>query len=141
MQNAYIWLIVAIGLGIAEMLTGTFFLLVLAIAGLAGAAVAWAGFGFWLQAGVAALIAVIGVQLVRARRRTESAPMPSLDVGQPVNFETWVNREHGMARVNYRGASWEARLSPDLDPAPGAVLYIEASEGNVFRLVADKPTL
>lgn len=139
MQAHHIWLIAGIVLCTTEMLTGTFFMLVIGLAAFAGAAVAWSGQEFWLQALVAAIVGVAGVIWVQShRRRSTSAPMPSFDVGQPVSFERWVSQPNGMGRVNYRGSTWEARLSPGLDPAPGTVLYIRTFANNILE-VSDQP--
>lgn len=140
MQDHHFWLIAALALGIAEMLSGTFFLLVLAIAALAGAATAWFGGSFWLQTCIASILAVIGVFLVQHyRHRAPSRSLPSFDLGQPVGFEQWVSQAEGMARVNYRGTTWEARVTSGQDPAPGTILYIQAVEGNRLLVSDLKP--
>ena len=58
------WIITAIALVIVELISGTFYLLVLGVAAGGAAALAWFGMPFWVQAGVATLIAVLGVLLV-----------------------------------------------------------------------------
>jgi membrane protein implicated in regulation of membrane protease activity len=65
--------------------------------------------------------------------------MRSIDAGQPANFESWVDQAAGLARVRYRGASWEARLEGGDAPQPGAVLYVLAAEGNMLRVSARRP--
>lgn len=141
MQNYHYWLIAGLALCIIEMLSGTFFLLVLGIAALAGGVTGWLGGGFWLQACVASLLAVIGVILVHNyRRRSAHIPaMPSFDLGQPVTFEQWVSQNDGMARVNYRGTTWDARVSAGQPPAPGAILYIQSVEGNILIISDVRP--
>jgi membrane protein implicated in regulation of membrane protease activity len=45
----------------------------------------------------------------------------------------WANETSRIARVKYRGASWDARLArPDERPLPGTTLYIEGQEGNTL---------
>ena len=61
MEHHLVWLIVAFGLVIVELLTGTFCLLVLGLAGFAGAAVAGVGLDFAWQALTAAIVAAAGV--------------------------------------------------------------------------------
>ena len=140
MQAARLWLIAGIILCIAEMLTGTFFLLVIGVAALAGAAVAWFGADMWLQVCAASAIAVIGVGWVQVHRRhSPGKSMPALDLGQPVSFEKWISQSDGMARINYRGSTWDARLPNGLDPAPGTILFIQAVEGSVFQVSDNKP--
>jgi membrane protein implicated in regulation of membrane protease activity len=135
MQTHFLWLIVGIVLIIAELLTGTFYLLFLGMAALVGAAVAFLGGPLWLQAIVAAACAAAGVVWVQRHRRfVEQKPMPSLDVGQPVSFETWVSQSDGLARVKYRDADWEARVSGECAGQPGELLYITGVDGNTLHV-------
>ena len=60
--------------------------------------------------------------------------MPSLESGQPVSFESWVNQSGGMARVKYRGAHWDATLPEGESPTVGDIYYISAVEGSSLRL-------
>ena len=70
MANDLLWAGIGLALIIAELVTGTFYLLVLGIAALAGAPSAFVGLGFAIQASVAAAIAVAGVVWIRQRRRS-----------------------------------------------------------------------
>lgn len=70
METYLIWLVAGFVLVIAELVTGTFFLLVLGIAAFAGSAMAWFGLGFWLEALCAATVAVAGVFWVRQDRKS-----------------------------------------------------------------------
>jgi len=139
MQDHHLWIIAAALLGIAEMLTGTFFLLVLAAGAIAGALAAWLGQGFWLQSGAAALVAIGGVILVQSRRRKLAPEQAALDVGQTVIFEQWISQADGMARVRYRGTSWEARLAAGSQPDDGEIFFIEAVDNGVLRISTPKP--
>jgi len=65
--------------------------------------------------------------------------MRPVDAGQPANFEGWVDQAAGLARVRYRGASWEARLEAGAAPQPGALLYVLGTEGNTLRVSARRP--
>ena len=76
MSDYWWWAIGGIALIIAELITGTFYLLVLGIAALAGAAVAYAPYSFWTQAVVAAAIAIAGVVWVTPFARPRS-PRPA----------------------------------------------------------------
>ena len=64
MDTYLLWAIAGIVLIIVEMLTGTFYLLVLGIAALAAAGAAWLGQSFWVQAVVTAAVTIAGVILV-----------------------------------------------------------------------------
>lgn len=134
MQNHHIWLIAGIVLCTLEMLTGTFFMLVLGVAALVGALIAWGGYAFWLQAIATSAVGVIGVGWVQLRRnKAPIKPVLSLDVGQPVTFERWISQPEGMGRVYYRGSTWDAHIAP-CDAVPGAILYIQAVNNNVLEV-------
>jgi membrane protein implicated in regulation of membrane protease activity len=138
-DNHLVWLVAGFILVIAELLTGTFYLLVLGIAAFAGAATAWAGGTFGLQAVTAAAVAFAGVAWVhRWRGRTVRERMPSIDAGRPAVFETWTDRAAGLARVRYRDSTWDAVISEPVEGAPGQVLYIVSVHGNTLKL-ATKP--
>ncbi len=135
MQNHHIWLIAGIVLCTVEMLTGTFFMLVLGVAAFAGALVGWSGLDFWLQVAAASAVGVIGVGWVQGHRKKAPARPPlSLDIGQPVTFERWVSQPEGMGRVYYRGSTWDARIATACDAVPGAILYIQAIDNNVLEV-------
>ncbi|HTS53454.1 MAG TPA: NfeD family protein [Burkholderiales bacterium] len=140
MADYILWAAAGLILVIAELVTGTFYLLVLGIAALAGAVVAFFGLGFWGQAVVSAVIAVVGVIWIHQRRKAmEPTAMPSPDVGQPVTWESWLNEPDRLARVRYRGASWEARVVGECTAQPGEMLYISAVNGNTLEVAKIRP--
>ena len=135
MDYHFWWLVAGFILVIAELLTGTFYLLVLGIAAFAGAATAWTGGTFGLQAAATAAVAFAGVAWVhRWRARTVHERMPHIDVGQPAVFESWIDRAAGLARVRYRDSTWDAVIEEPVEGEPGQVLYIVAVQGNTLRL-------
>lgn len=140
MDNDLMWLIAGFVLVIAELVTGTFYLLVLGIGGFAGALVAWLKLGFWLQAVAAALVAIAGVMWVRTRPRTgRDVPMASLDVGQVASFESWLNQAAGRARVRYRDTQWDAQIEGDAGaPVHGDPFYIVSVDGSTLRVNRNK---
>lgn len=140
-MDAYlVWLLVGLALVIVELLTGTFYLLVLGVAAFGAGAVAWSGGAFAVQAIAAAVVAMLGAYLVHAyRARNAAQQMVSIDAGQPANFEKWVDQPAGLARVRYRGASWDARFEAGEAPQPGALVYVLASEGNTLRVTSRRP--
>ncbi len=141
-MDAYLlWALAGIALIIVEMLTGTFYLLVLGVAALAAAGAAWFGQSFWVQAVVTAAVAVAGVLLInRFRGKSLPASQQALDVGQSVTLESWISEADGLARVNYRNAQWEAQVVGER-VAGGTVFYIQAVEGNTLSVSATKPRL
>jgi membrane protein implicated in regulation of membrane protease activity len=131
-----IWIVLGFILIIAELLTGSFFLLVMGIGAFAGAAIAWGGGSFFLQAFGACAVALLGTGIVLylQPKRVATASDNLLDRGQPVELESWVDPASGLARVKHRGASWEARVLSDTRPSPGAMLYITGTEGQTLQV-------
>ena len=143
MELWLLWIVAGFVLVIAELVTGTFYLLVIAIGTFAAALVAWLGGGVLPQAFVGSAVAIGGGALVHhwhaSQKRADGADSNFLDRGQPVVLEAWANESAGLARVKYRGTSWEARVAHAAHrPTPGATLYIEAQEGNTL-VVAEAP--
>lgn len=138
MTNPHVyWIVAAIVLVIVELLTGTFYLLVLGVAAAGGAALAYFGFSFPMQAGVATAIAVIGVIVVsRYRANLKDAPgaANAIDVGQRVTLDSWVNEAEGLARVRYRGALWDAKVIGVR--RDGTSFYIRGTDGSTLTIEA-----
>ena len=115
MDAYWIWWIIAGALVVAELLTGTFFLLALGVAFAIGGVAALLGAAFEIQLVVAGLVAVAGVFLAHRWRRTRApaAQDPPFDIGQTVRVQAW--NPDGTARVAYRGTLWQAeRAGPDV---------------------------
>jgi membrane protein implicated in regulation of membrane protease activity len=132
---------VAFALVIVELVTGTFYLLVLGIAGFAGAAVAWSGLVFHWQALVAAIVAIAGMAYVH-HWRLSSKRIPStfsVDAGHPASFDSWINRDTGQARVKYRDALWDAHIEGDAQLKHGDSLYVVAANGNTLKVSKTRP--
>jgi membrane protein implicated in regulation of membrane protease activity len=144
MDEDFLWAILGLTLVIVELVSGTFYLLVLGIAAFGAALAAWLGQGFPVQAIVAAAIAAsgcYGVHLYRAKNATRQ--MAPVDAGQPASFENWVDQGARLARVRYRGASWDALVDGDgqenAAPAPGSMLYVTATSGNTLKVTTRRP--
>ena len=113
----YLWWIAAAILVGVEMMTGTFYLLIVAFACVAGGLVAYTGFDASWQWGVAAVIEVIGtaaVVLWKKKYATQPRLSNNLDVGQQVSVLEW--RDNDTARVSYRGTQWDAVLDSPATP-------------------------
>ena len=135
MDTYLIWLVAGFLLVIVELVSGTFYLVVLGVAALAGGAVAYAGLPFSVQAVVAAALAVGGVFWVnRVRRRSTGVKMRSLDIGQPARFDRWVDRAAGQARVKHRDALWDATVVGEISGEPGEVLTVISIDGNTLKV-------
>jgi membrane protein implicated in regulation of membrane protease activity len=136
MTTYWIWWIAAAALVAAELLTGTFYLLVVGIAVACGGVVAWLGGSAEYQWLIASVLGVAGVVALERwkRGRGRSPDQPSLDVGQMVRVESWGPAR--TARVSYRGTTWDAELaSPETPQAE--TMYITAMRGSTL-IVSDR---
>ena len=140
MDISLAWLIAGIALIVTELVTGTFYLLVLGIAALVGAGVGYAGGAFVWQALGASVVAVAGLVWAHRYRQTITPKrMQGLDFGQPAFFDSWVNRDTGQARVKYRDALWDAQVGGDASGEPGEILYITSVDGNTLKVSKTRP--
>ena len=126
---------VAAGIAVAaELATGTFYLLMIALGLAAGAVAAHLGFASSAQVVVAALIGGGATAFWHWRRyhQPQSAPARenrdvNLDIGERVNVAGWAADR--TTRVQYRGSAWTARLAPGAAAVAGEHL-VSAVEGN-----------
>jgi len=135
MTTYLLWAVIGFVLIIAELVTGTLYLLVIGVAALFGALVAYLGGPFWLQALTTGAATLIGIYLVHRwfkKNPTKSNAENSLEIGQTVVFEHWVDETSGSARVKYRGASWDAKVTGS--STPGATLTIRALQQGVLQV-------
>lgn len=141
MSESTIWWLLAGAAVAAELVTGTFYLLMLAVGLAVGAIAAYLGFSSVAQLLLAAAIgggAVFGWYFYRSK---SPAPLPAnanrdvnLDIGEPVHVEYW--NADGTATVKFRGANWTAVSS---DPSASGLtgsFRIREMLGN--RLVIEK---
>ncbi len=129
---AYWFLLALVLLGL-EMVTGTFYLLVLSIAMAVGGLAALLGAGLVVQLVLGAIAGIVGTVILRRWKSTHTieASSASLDIGQPVKVLKW--NDDGTARVFYRGAEWDAELESAAMQREGA-LYIAAVRGSMLVL-------
>ena len=144
MDEDYLWAILGLGLVIVELLTGTFYLLMLAIAAFGAALAAWLGQPISVQAIVAAVISGFGCYGVHVyRAKSAKQQMAPVDAGQPARFENWVDQGAGRARVRYRGAAWDALVEMNPEKAAaveeGALLYVISANGNTLKVTDRRP--
>lgn len=121
--STFWWLLAGLAV-LAELLTGTFYLLMLAIGLAAGAVAAHAGLGAAAQTLLSAVVGVatvLAAYFVRRRRPGDLSARAdrsvNLDVGETVHVEAW--QADGTAIVKYRGASWTAIHRPGVVPVTG----------------------
>ena len=142
MEADLLWAILGLTLVIVELLSGTFYLLMLGIAAFGAALAAWLGQPFGVQAVVAVVISAAGWYGVHVyRAKNISAQMAPIDAGQPASFESWLDQGARMARVRYRGASWDAMVEGDgaEGAAPGSTLYVIRTDGNTLKVTVRRP--
>lgn len=131
------WFLLALVLLGLEMVTGTFYMLVVAIAMVVGGLAALLGLSMAWQLLLCAAAVVAGTIMLRRWKNTQSveAPNASLDIGQPVRVIKW--HDNGSARVFYRGAEWDAE--PESADIPhNETLYITAVRGSALVLTHRK---
>jgi membrane protein implicated in regulation of membrane protease activity len=135
MSLPVLWWIAAGVLVAAELATGTFYLLMLALGAAAAALAAHAGAGFNAQLLVAALVgggAVVAWHLYK-RRLQPVIPLVAanrdvnIDIGEEIDVAEWSADGNGSAL--YRGARWHVRHEGASAPLPGRHV-IRRVEGN-----------
>ncbi len=137
------WWLIAGALVAAELATGTFYLLMLALGAAGGAVAAHLGLSSNLQIATAAVLGGGAVVAWHLRRTASPPSLPAsanpdvnLDIGGTVRVTHW--QADGSARVHYRGTEWDARhVGPGL--AAAGEHTIRAIEGS--RLLLDRNTL
>jgi len=132
------WFLLALILVGMEMATGTFYLLMLAIAMAVGGLAALFYVNLPLQFALSALAVVAGTILLRRWKggRGSSAADTNLDAGQQVKVLSW--GDGGKARVFYRGAEWDAEPENATTPHD-TTLYIKAMRGSTIIISEHKP--
>ena len=113
METYWIWWLAAVVLVIAEMNSGTFYLIAVAL-GLATAGLAaYLGIAWIGQAAIAALLCTVSVGSIYFWRKKQPQQQDqsnlAYDIGQDVHVTQWLDERH--ARVVYRGAEWDAELA------------------------------
>ena len=132
------WWLAAGALVAAELVTGTFYLLMLALRAAPGALAAHLGSAATTQVLAAAMVGGVttfGGHLKRSRQ-PKAAPAESnhdvnLDIGQTLHVAAW--NPDGSARASYRGAAWSVRYAGSGTPAPGEHVIV-AVHGNELRV-------
>lgn len=124
MEESTIWWLLAGGLVVAELLTGTFYLLMLAVGVGAAGIAAHLGASTTAQILTAALVgggSVVGWHALRRKRPGDPSARAdrsvNLDVGETVQVDGW--NADGTAQIRYRGTQWTVLARPGTEPRPG----------------------
>ena len=128
------WWLAAGVVVVAELATGTFYLLMIALGLVAAALAAHLGLGLSAQLAAAAVIGGGATVLWHWRRLRGPRAGPisedrnvNLDIGERVKVDAWAH-DH-TTQVRYRGSSWAARLTPGARAHAGEHV-VAAVEGN-----------
>ncbi len=139
MNESTVWWLLTGVLVALELMTSTFYLLMLAIGAAAAALAAQAGFTVTSQVVAAAVVGGLAVILWRSYRQQQKTKTASndqdvhLDIGETVQVQAW--DAEGNTQVKHRGALWGAVVAEGQHPEPG-LHRIEALVGS--RLVLKK---
>lgn len=130
MESSTLWWIAAGVLVAAELASGTFYLLMLALGMVGGAIAAHLGMETNAQMAAAAVLGGGAVAIWYFIRRRQPADGPAsanrdinLDIGSMIHVETW-NADR-TASVTYRGAQWTAELAAQAPAAAGGHRIVE----------------
>ncbi|WJF89196.1 NfeD family protein [Paraburkholderia bonniea] len=135
------WWIGAGMLIVLELLSGTLYLLMIALGFIAAAFAQWAGVSTAWQFALAGLFTLVAVPLLRyskygrkSAREAGGNPDLNLDIGQILSIPEWHGRR---ARANYRGAAWDVELAAG-EPEDAHLYAIAALRGSCLIVVAHR---
>ena len=130
MAESTIWWVLAGAVIAVELLTGTFYLLMLSTGLVAAAIAAHLGASTTMQLVAAAVVGGGCVIAWRSYKQDSRSALPAsanrnvnLDVGETVHVEAW--GLDGTSSVKYRGAKWSVSLVADAIPSPGNYCIVE----------------
>lgn len=130
MADSTMWWLLAGALVALELLSGTFYLLMLALGATVAAIAAHLGLPLVTQIIVASMGGLVSVALWHQfKKRRPGDPSAraqrsvNLDVGEIVHVDTWL--PDGSAQVKYRGALWRVIQRPGNASVPGAYRVAE----------------
>lgn len=137
-MEAWTWWLVLAGLiVICELMTGTFYLLMISTGMFVAALVSLSGVGLQMQMLIAAMVSSGATLALHRSRfgwqgRSDAArdPNVNIDIGQQVRVEEWQEQSAGIlvARTKYRGAMWDVELRHTAGMA--GMYVIDAVEGS-----------
>jgi membrane protein implicated in regulation of membrane protease activity len=141
MTESTIWWVLAGAVVAVELLSGTFYLLLLSIGLVAAAIAAHLGATVSIQLTVAAMIGGGSVIACRSYKQKSTPNLPAganhdvnMDVGETVHVAAW--EPDGTSSVKYRGANWRVSLAPGATPSPGLHVIVEIiGSGLIVRKV------
>ena len=128
------WALAAVLVGV-ELMTGTFYLLAIGVAFVAGGVAAWMGASVPVQLLIGGVLGFALTMIAHRWRMRRVLPPPAgLDLGHSVRVLAW--KDDGSARVDYRGTQWNAELAGPGE-ARAETMYIVGTRGSTL-LIADR---
>ena len=133
MADWIIWFAWAGFIVVGELLTGTFYLLMIATGLLAGSLAAWLGLpltGQCIAATTVGIVATYSLRRSKLGRHTQHAsaqdPNVNMDIGQTIYINTWQQPyDKNTARAKYRGALWDIELADGAVAQKGTFIIVE----------------
>ena len=130
MSESTIWWVLAGSMVAIELITGTFYLLMLSLGLIAAAISAHAGATTAVQILMAAVFGGGSVVIFRLYKKTRpgssvanAGDTLNLDIGETVQVDAWSPENTSLVR--YRGTNWQVSLAPGDAPAAGPHRIIE----------------
>ena len=143
MNESTLWWVLAGSIVALELVTGTFYLLMLSLGFVAAALAAHAGIDMPGQLLAAAAFGGGSVLVGRRYRRKISTALHqggsadvNLDIGAIVQVDAW--RPDGTSDVKYRGANWDAGLADGEAPAAGSYRIVRVVGSRLILKFAAK---
>ncbi|MGC2166975.1 MAG: NfeD family protein [Gallionella sp.] len=116
MEAYWVWWLAAVVLIIAEMISGTFYLIAIAFGVSCAGLAAYLGLVWATQAVIAALLCSASVAAIfywkKGQHTTTGQTNLAYDIGQEVQISHWLDERR--ARVIYRGAEWNAEIAANV---------------------------
>lgn len=138
MEPVYLWGILAAVLIGCELVTGTFYLLMISIGALVGLLCAWLNLSITMQLLLAAITCIAATAGWHYKRyKNPKAPIYSrnkdalIDIGENVEVVHW--QPNGTTQVRYRGAEWSAVWIGSNEPKTGSCI-IKGMRGNQLEI-------
>ncbi|MCC7460470.1 MAG: NfeD family protein [Proteobacteria bacterium] len=137
-DSTMIWIILGLVLLIAEMATGTFTLIFIALACFATALVSFfpgMDSNYTIQITTCSIVSVLGVVLLRKPLQNKMLKSLSLksDIGKELLIDHGIH-PHGTARIGYQGTTWQATNLDAEEMRKGDRVCIVGMDGNTLLI-------
>lgn len=132
MSDWLLWVLLGGALCIAELFTGTFYLLLLGVAAFAAALGAWLGLPVGMQFALVAIVSLAGLPLASRASRRRAAPTGNYDSGQSIDLKD-VN---GQVQGYYSGSYWQVEDVAGRQLAAGQRVRIVRVDGSRLIVAA-----